>query len=57
MILPLAHAGHWFAGMLYLAPVFVLGGGILWQRKNDRKLAAAKANGEDPEDGSGNESS
>lgn len=37
MIVPLAHASHWLAGLLYLVPVFVLAGGILWQRANDRK--------------------
>lgn len=36
--LPLAHAGHWFAGILYMLPVFILGGGILWQRRNDKRL-------------------
>jgi hypothetical protein len=34
---PIAHAGHWLAGMLYLAPVFILAGGIGWQRWNDRR--------------------
>jgi hypothetical protein len=24
MILPIAHAGHWFEGALYLAPVVIL---------------------------------
>jgi hypothetical protein len=36
--IPLAHAGHWLAGLLYLVPVFVLGVGILWQRRKDRLL-------------------
>lgn len=36
--LPLAHAGHWFASILYLMPVLILGGGIAWQRHRDRKL-------------------
>jgi hypothetical protein len=34
----LAHAGHWAASILYLMPVFILGGGILWQRRRDRQL-------------------
>lgn len=36
--LPLAHAGHWFASILYLMPVVILGGGIAWQRRRDAKL-------------------
>ena len=34
--IPLAHAGHWAAGLLYLLPVFILAGGVFWQRRNDR---------------------
>ena len=37
-MIPLAHAGHWAAGLLYMLPVFILGGGILWQRRNDKRL-------------------
>jgi hypothetical protein len=29
--LPIAHAGHWFEGALYLAPVIVLALVLLWQ--------------------------
>ena len=36
--IPPAHAGHWIAGMLYMLPVFVLAGGILWQRHKDKQL-------------------
>ena len=34
--IPVAHAGHWLANLLYLLPVVILGGGIMWQRRNDR---------------------
>lgn len=34
--IPLAHAGHWFAGILYLMPVIILAGGVMWQRRKDR---------------------
>lgn len=37
LVIPYAHAGHWLAGLLYLVPVFILAGGILWQRKQDAK--------------------
>lgn len=33
---PLAHAGHWLASTLYLFPVFILAGGVIWQRRQDR---------------------
>ena len=34
MIVPFAHAGHWFAGLLYLAPVLIIVGflGVQWWR-------------------------
>lgn len=37
-LIPLAHAGHWLASLLYLVPVVILGAGILWQRRNDKRL-------------------
>ncbi|MBJ7353689.1 MAG: hypothetical protein JHC98_02595 [Thermoleophilaceae bacterium] len=40
-ILPIAHAGHWLASMLYLVPVVILAGGIFWQRRNDKRLRDA----------------
>ncbi|MFY9488586.1 MAG: hypothetical protein WAP35_07835 [Solirubrobacterales bacterium] len=33
----IAHASHWLAGLLYLAPVLVLAAGIAWQRHADRR--------------------
>ncbi len=42
VLIPLAHAGHWLASILYLLPVFILGGGILWQRRRDRQLRDAR---------------
>lgn len=38
---PVAHAGHWLANLLYLLPVLVLAGGIAYQRMADRKARAA----------------
>jgi cyanate permease len=40
--LPLAHAGHWFAGMLYLAPVAVLAFALWVQSKRDKRRDRAK---------------
>ncbi|MGK2879113.1 MAG: hypothetical protein ACSLFF_11165 [Solirubrobacterales bacterium] len=39
--IPLAHTGHWLANLLYLLPVVILGGGILWQRRNDKRARDA----------------
>lgn len=39
--LPLAHAGHWLANLLYLLPVAILAAGILWQRRNDKRAREA----------------
>jgi hypothetical protein len=35
--LVLAHAGHWLAGLLYLAPVVIVVGALLWQTLKDRR--------------------
>jgi hypothetical protein len=40
----LAHAGHWFAGLLYLAPVLIVVGALLFQSWKDKRR------GEDDED-------
>ena len=40
--IPLAHPTHWLASLLYLAPVFVLAGGIAWQRRADKRARAAR---------------
>jgi hypothetical protein len=42
----LAHAGHWFAGLLYLAPVLIVVGALMYQSWKDKRL-------EDDEDGGG----
>ncbi len=37
MYFPLAHAGHYLVGLLYLMPVVVLAAGVAWQRHKDRR--------------------
>lgn len=32
-----AHAGHWLAGLLYLAPVLIVVGALLYQSWKDRR--------------------
>lgn len=50
--LPLAHPTHWLASLLYLAPVFVLAGGIFWQRRADKRarLERESGSGDQPAD-------
>jgi hypothetical protein len=36
-LLPLAHAGHWFVGLIYLAPVAVLVVTLLVIGRRDRR--------------------
>jgi hypothetical protein len=36
MILPIAHASHWFEGALYLAPVLILVVVLFLQGRRDR---------------------
>jgi hypothetical protein len=43
-MLPIAHAGHWAADLLYVAPLLVAVGVLGWQSRKDRR-AAAKAGG------------
>lgn len=38
MTIPLAHASHWLVSLLYVAPVIVLVGGLVWQRRRDDGL-------------------
>jgi cytochrome c-type biogenesis protein CcmH/NrfF len=33
---PLAHAGHWLASLLYLAPVLLVLVVLVWQGRRDR---------------------
>lgn len=33
----IAHAGHWAAGLLYLAPVVIVVGALMWQSFKDRR--------------------
>jgi hypothetical protein len=45
--LPIAHAGHWFEGALYLAPVVILVVVLFLQgRKEDDEEVAAEGGGE-----------
>ena len=34
---PLAHAGHWLASLLYLAPVLVVVGALVWQSWREKR--------------------
>jgi hypothetical protein len=50
---PLAHFGHWYVGMLYLAPVVILVGVLMVQGRRDRRaeaeeLEAARLAGDPP---------
>jgi hypothetical protein len=44
--LVLAHAGHWIANLLYLAPVLVIVGALSFQSWRDKR-----ARGRDADDG------
>jgi hypothetical protein len=53
MPLVLAHAGHWYHALLYLAPVLVLAAFFTIQGRRERRMderaaAEARARGEDP---------
>lgn len=42
-----AHAGHWFAGLLYLAPVAIVVGALVRQSHKDRREAEKRDGGAD----------
>jgi hypothetical protein len=44
-VLILAHAGHWLAGLLYLAPVVIVVGALLYQSWKDRRAGDDDADG------------
>jgi hypothetical protein len=44
-----AHAGHWLAGILYAAPVFVLMGWLGIVRLKDRRTLRGAAGDPDPD--------
>ena len=37
-----AHAGHWFEGLLYVAPVVIVVGVLAVQGRRDRRLQEAE---------------
>lgn len=45
--IPIAHAGHWAASLLYLMPVALLGCGIGYQRFRDRQAAREESRSPD----------
>ena len=34
---PIAHAGHWIASLLYVVPVAVIVGALLWQSRREKR--------------------
>ena len=48
-VLILAHAGHWLAGLLYLAPVLIVVGALLYQSWKDRRADADEADDANPD--------
>lgn len=36
-MIPIAHAGHWVASLLYLAPLLLVIGALGWQSLRDRR--------------------
>ncbi|HEX8123944.1 MAG TPA: hypothetical protein VF549_22025 [Solirubrobacteraceae bacterium] len=42
---PLAHAGHWLASLLYVAPVLLIVGALAWQSWRDKRRKDGPAAG------------
>lgn len=40
--LPIAHAGHWITGLLYLVPLLVVVGMLTFTARRDRRAEAAE---------------
>jgi hypothetical protein len=47
----LAHAGHWFAGLLYLAPVLIVVGALLYQSWKDKREGPDEDDDREPDPG------
>lgn len=45
----LAHAGHWLAGLLYLAPVLIVVGALVFQSWKDKRLGDDERDGDTPD--------
>ena len=43
--IPLAHAGHWIASLLYVVPVALIVGALLWQSWREKRSKGAKRPG------------
>jgi len=39
MTLQLAHVGHWYHALLYLAPILLIGAGLWWSSRREAKRA------------------
>jgi len=37
MTFPLAHAGHWYQALFYLAPILLIGIGLWWSSRRDTR--------------------
>jgi uncharacterized membrane protein YtjA (UPF0391 family) len=35
--IPIAHAGHWIASLLYVVPVLLIVGALLWQSWREKR--------------------
>jgi len=53
MPLILAHAGHWFLSLLYVAPVAIIVGVLMVQSRRDKRRAAREARDAPAENASG----
>jgi hypothetical protein len=48
-VLILAHAGHWLAGLLYLAPVVIVVGALVFQSWKDKRLGPEEREADRPD--------
>lgn len=42
MTVPLAHAGHWYHAVLYMAPVVLIAGALWWSGRRDARERAER---------------
>jgi hypothetical protein len=48
-VLIMAHAGHWLAGLLYLAPVLIVVGALVFQSWKDKRRGDDEREGDTPD--------
>ncbi len=48
MSFPVAHLAHWYHALLYLLPILLIGAGLCWSRRRERRREREAGQGPQP---------